>query len=173
MHRCPERDKSVPRTPDPAMAFPQLMRARSGQRKPAPFCKVRQGSSGLVGASADISLTTVTPLQQTENLRSGQRLPYARGAHHQSSPGPTPVTYGRRGAQGARRNRAHGGFSRRAQGCARRVGTVFRIVGAPAASAAKRCGDARAQSSSDEGSRQSASIRCAPHFMNTIFSSSL
>jgi hypothetical protein len=45
IHRCPERDKSVPRTPDPAMAFPQLMRARSGQRKPAPFCKVRQASS--------------------------------------------------------------------------------------------------------------------------------
>ena len=45
IHRCPERDKSVPRTPDPAMAFPQLMRARSGQQESAPFCKVRQASS--------------------------------------------------------------------------------------------------------------------------------
>jgi hypothetical protein len=36
-HRCPERDKSVPRTPDPAMAFPQLMRVRSGQRDTAPL----------------------------------------------------------------------------------------------------------------------------------------
>jgi hypothetical protein len=45
IRRCPERDKSVPRTPDPAMAFPQLMRVRSGQRDPAPFYRVRQASS--------------------------------------------------------------------------------------------------------------------------------
>ena len=46
MWRCPERDKirSLPRTPT-CMALPQLMRARSGQSKRAPFRSVRQVSS--------------------------------------------------------------------------------------------------------------------------------
>jgi hypothetical protein len=65
--RYPERYESVPPDHDPAMAFPQLVRARSGQRKPAPFCKVRLPRRCI----ADISLTTVTSLQQTENLRLG------------------------------------------------------------------------------------------------------
>jgi hypothetical protein len=37
IYRCPERDKSVPRTPNPQCLSPRLMRVRSGQREPAPF----------------------------------------------------------------------------------------------------------------------------------------
>jgi len=62
MCRCPERDKlrSLPRT-RPRVALPQLMRARSGQRK---HCSLLQRSSGLVGAPADIIADGVTCLQQ-------------------------------------------------------------------------------------------------------------
>jgi hypothetical protein len=49
MYRCPERDKSVPRTPDPQMAFPQANAGALGAAETCPllslYCKVRQASS--------------------------------------------------------------------------------------------------------------------------------
>jgi hypothetical protein len=62
MCRCPERDKirSLPRTPT-SHGFPQLMRARSGQRK---HCSFLWLSSGLVYPNADIVVDDVTYLPQ-------------------------------------------------------------------------------------------------------------
>jgi hypothetical protein len=50
------------------MALPQLMRARSGQRK---HCSLLSRSSGLVGALADIIAEGVTSLQQRSNRDAG------------------------------------------------------------------------------------------------------
>jgi hypothetical protein len=50
------------------MALPQLMRARSGQRK---HCSLLKRSSGLVGALADIIADGVTSLQQCGKSDAG------------------------------------------------------------------------------------------------------
>ena len=65
MCRCPELDKlgSLPRTRR-RMALPQLMRARSGQRKP---CSLLWRSSGVVNALPDIIEDGATSLQQGGN----------------------------------------------------------------------------------------------------------
>src|SRR6516162_8195025 len=82
MCRCPELDKlgSLPRTRR-RMALPQLMRARSGQRKP---CSLLWRSSGVVNALADIIEDGATSLQQGGNSDAGYDLLYKTGGIAQS-----------------------------------------------------------------------------------------
>ena len=63
------------------MALPQLMRARSGQRKP---CSLLWRSSGVVNALADIIEDGATSLQQGGNSDAGYDLLYKTGGIAQS-----------------------------------------------------------------------------------------
>ena len=89
MCRCPERDKlrSLPRT-RPRVALPQLMRARSGQRK---HCSLLQRSSGLVGAPREhyrgrCNLSATMRLTGTrDTMRPRNRCYRAAGCRHGSA----------------------------------------------------------------------------------------